>query len=246
MEVEEASAHTYDNLGMEVEETSRPTYDDQLNKLFNYYEEAIQRETFLLCNVKIENLLVNFTINCGLSPAMNFEPAVQITNQHGIISFCISEWVEFVRILKQLNDVYFDEKTVASAPHLYAFWLDKTLTLNDDCVVFKSIVLSKNNVNFNFVKFDVIEIISMHLHVLKEIERLLELCFYSYYSKLLASVDGLIKINNSNDDGVLDIMKSLCKISNNENDVQNRIINEMLLYYSSKIMLDFNCNYKTL
>lgn len=241
----------YDNMYSEEEEGATQkavdVYDHQLDKLFHRYEEALRCETYLLCNVDFDSLLVDFTIQCGLSSAINFEPAIRLVKQDERISFCASEWIEFVGVLRHLNCVYFNEETVTSTPRFYTFWWDATLTLNNDCDVFKSIVISRNNISFNFTKYDVIETLSMQTSILIEIEQLLKMCFHSYYDRLLTCVNGMIEIGQGVDDTeVLAIVKSLCKITNDGNDMQNKCMNEMISYYSSKIILDFSYNYKTI
>jgi hypothetical protein len=90
------------------------------------YEEAIKKEKKMLCNTRydFEHLrFCTYFIECGLSPARNFEPAIQINDgcDHRI-SFNVFEWLEFTKTLVHIIEE--EEKEITTQ-----FWENFTINV---------------------------------------------------------------------------------------------------------------------
>jgi hypothetical protein len=197
----------------------------------------------MLCNTRYDFEHLRFCIyfiECGVSPARNFEPAIQINDgcDHRI-SFNVFEWLEFTKTL--IHIIEEEEKEITTQ-----FWENFTINVipinykSNDSFKTRKITLTKNSTYLMLMEGDIIEILRIDTLLSAKLEMLHKLIFFTYYYNLLKSVNRIMMENNCNNLSVIEIARIVC---NSNNSVENYCMQECLFYLSERVMYDFN-NYK--
>jgi hypothetical protein len=183
-----------------------------------------------------------YFIECGLSPARNFEPAIQINDccDHRI-SFNVFEWFEFTKTLIHIIEEEGKEKEITTQ-----FWENFTINVipinykSNDSFKTRKITLTKNSTYLILMEEDIIEILRIETLLSTNLEMLHKFNFFTYYYNLLKTVNRIMMENNCNNLSVIEIARIVC---NSNNSVENYCMQECLFYLSERVMYDFN-NYK--
>lgn len=88
-------------------------YQEQLDKVLEFYEDAAKSEPNYLLNKLLP--LGAFQIQCGISPARTFSPAITISqpNKSNKISFGMFEWSQFIDLLAEKTNEFFNKPLIS-------------------------------------------------------------------------------------------------------------------------------------
>lgn len=212
---------------------------DQINE--EYKQKIVKENDYInKCNLNIGDCV--FTIECGLSEARNFEPAVRIINlaDRSCISFNTTEWGAFVSYLRQLVTDFFDsdvelENMVTELDSDENIKIENTKFLDAKIVKVSSCARTPST-SFYLSESLVKEIIKLNAAIIKyRLETMNGMHFFKFYKNFLNITNRLLLQSNYelNPENVL---TAFCQIlsSNPENDCMR----ECWFYHKNKMIVD--------
>ncbi|KAK9870124.1 hypothetical protein WA026_006215 [Henosepilachna vigintioctopunctata] len=190
--------------------------------------KLIENEKQFVLNTSFS--LGEYVIDCGLSAARNFSPAVKIsTDELSIyfdkkisISFDYMQWLMLIEILnlQEENDIRSIDDIIIS-----------TTTING----FKMIHLSRNESHLHLINEDISKIFDYNYRFLKNrLELMIMYKFDDYYKKFIRIIS---EISKDISRPIRELINLFC---NSNPSIHNCILNEALLFVENKILYDIN------
>lgn len=218
-------------------------YDAELERILARYEEAVRKEKRLINSTRYElNHPCAFSIECGLSAARTFNPAVRIINKFNDdsnISFNKEEWDEFIKIIQKSVVDYFEAEP-ASEQFVFELNENISVTMGMEGYHIKMVVLTgsypSSTTNFHMMKSDIMEVLQLDRLVSKKLIMLSNLDFCNYYYRVLENL-GDIKENFHLP--VLDLIYTFCFVNDS---IESYCMFECLQYLGDKVLYDFERN----
>lgn len=226
------------NLSME----NHYSYDDELERMWNKYQDDIQEEKYYILNstFNLHNDSCIY-IECGLSPARDFKPAIKLKykyNKDIQISFDMIEWVQVVNHFKNIIEHYKDCDEIP----LITIWENTSIFANTYNNI-KIIHLSKAGTTLFLLECDIQGILFLESNLCKKQQMLNDLNFMDYYCNVLKEFSSVISENDYKHNVnivVLNMIKVFCQFNKS---IKSYCLHECLIYLHDKVLYDIE-NFK--
>lgn len=206
-------------------------YDTELERVLKQYDDAVREEKHLLIRKIYEFEHSNFIyIDCGLSAARDFTPAIRIKHKYdddNRISFNPTQWLFFIKKLKLIVNSNYSQNEEQCLDSVEVSIVD---------IIKKVVKVNQNSKIFYLMEYDVLEIIKMEKVLLKIVDTLYQLDFNNYYFKVLESIEEILNKNNFNVP-FIEVVEAFCNINNS---IQSYCLFECLLYLKEKVLNDIH------
>lgn len=218
-------------------------YDKELNEILARYEEAASKETIYLLHTVFPLSTNYIQIQCGLSPARCFCPAVII--QHNFkpirISFSTFEWSTFIELLRHLQIKFFatsiegHRDEYEPVTHPCGDYITISQLIYEDM---KMLSIFRHGITVDLFEQDVNELLKMDKSLLSQrITMLDSLNFCEYYYSVLDMISNWLKSNKISSN-VEEIILGFCEISNGT--LLSNALCEYLYFYKNSVLNDLS------
>ncbi|XP_050509455.1 uncharacterized protein LOC126886517 [Diabrotica virgifera virgifera] len=206
-------------------------YNQELDRALENYEAAAKSEVFYLLATKYT--LSDYEVQCGISPARSFSPAVILSQQYKPtrISLSAYEWYSFISIItQQIIDFFQSPDDLMHPTFPCEEYCTVTPIVYDDC---KFIIVKKHGVEYYMDEEEVKQIVELNISVISPRMQLLEnLNFCEYYYVLDFCKNTADSLNP------LQILYAFCSII--PDGMTNNALREFIYFYKIKVINDLN------
>lgn len=211
-------------------------YSSELNRILERYEKAANEEQFYLLQFSFQLTNSYYTIDCGLSTALDFSSIVRLRTESTKITFDYYQWSQFIFKLRSLQDAFF-KNSMQQFPNHFGDSEDH-ITVNpiiyEDHV--KQLMVMKHFTVLYLSESDVEQILNLELSIISHRLSLLEnLNFCMYYHDALNTIQQTIPENTS----IIELLKCFCD-SEGSCSLAANALRDYIYYYNDKILSDFN------
>lgn len=193
------------------------------------YDLAIEAEKTFLLNTSFKTY--HLSIDCGISVARDFTPAVRLSTNKQQLTLNSNEWHELLAILEDLLENEFCNSSNGECTPR-DIWPDISVSIHT-VLSEKTVCLTKKEVLIFMHEIDLCELIQFKYLLASRISMLSTLNFGVYYYNVLENFSK----NNSRNMALVDMIKFLC---NSHTSVSNYTLLECFLYNKEKMLNDYN------
>lgn len=217
-------------------------YWDDIDKICDAYTTRILSESDFLLNSCYDIGQNVFSLQCGLSPARDFEPAIKILKKTdgAKITFCVIEWEDFVQQLRKFIETYFDKNLDPDTAPVLIESNDKIKIQPSTFLNAKILIVTTQMEAQTFYLSEVIvrEIIKISGIIIKNrISLLKRINFLSFYRNFLHLTNKL-QIYANYQLSPDNIMSAFCEILTDS--LEANAMHDCLFYYKTKMLEDLS------
>lgn len=209
--------------------------DSEIERILSEYEKTLKFNSSLLLLNGFKLTNSSYRIECGLSPARNFLPAIIIRQNDDEMIFNTIEWAQLIEELQKLYSSFLTaEESEMSRP----ISIGDTTTINKViCGNEKQLKFMQRLNSFYLSAKDINELLKIDLALVSHrVEMLINLNFSYYYYNVLHSLKECFNYSSTSSPSltIVEILNVFCEST--DNSLLSNALREYLYFYKEDII----------